>query len=74
MAHAQKTHLKASKLEVSRSADAMELSVTASPSKETKEISSPLMERDLFGRVSFQQENFVQSRCQPEKHYDTILW
>ncbi|KAB1200581.1 putative RNA methyltransferase At5g51130 [Morella rubra] len=73
MAHAQKMHLKASKLEVSRSADAMELSVTASPSKETKEISSPLMERDLFGRVSFQQENFVQSRWQPEKHYDTIL-
>lgn len=29
---------------------------------------------DLFNIVSFQRENFVQSRLPPEKQYDTILW
>jgi 7SK snRNA methylphosphate capping enzyme len=72
-----KTYAKASKLEVARSANGSEQSVTASLNEEMKEMSrdySPSTERDLFDIVSFRQENFVQSRCPPDKHYDTILW
>ena len=71
-----KTYAKASKLEVAGSANGSEQSVTASPNEEMKEMSrdySPSTERDLFDIVSFRQENFVQSRCPPEKKYDTIL-
>ncbi|KAG2718400.1 hypothetical protein I3843_03G210900 [Carya illinoinensis] len=75
MKHTQKTNAKASKLEVLGSANGSEQSVTASPNEVTEEISrdTPSMGRDLFEIVSFQKENFVQSRCPPEKHYDTIL-
>ena len=66
---AGKKHSKASKLEVSRSANGSGQSVAASPNEEMMEIS----EANLFHIVSFQQENFVQSRCPPEKKYDTIL-
>lgn len=74
--HTRNIHAKASKLDVSGSANGSEQSVTESPSEVTEEISrdSPSIGRDLFGIVSFQKENFVQSRCPPEKHYDTILW
>ena len=73
---AGKTRAKASKLEVSRSANGSEQSVAASPNEETMEISRDCSstETNLFHMVSFQQENFVQSRCPPEKKYDTILW
>ncbi|XP_075635605.1 putative RNA methyltransferase At5g51130 [Castanea sativa] len=72
---AGKTHAKASTLEVSRSANGSEQSVAASPNEEMMEISRdcPSTETNLFHMVSFQQENFVQSRCPPEKKYDTIL-
>ncbi|XP_050273254.1 probable RNA methyltransferase At5g51130, partial [Quercus robur] len=72
---AGKTHAKASKLEVSRSANGSEQSVAASPNEEMMEISRDCSstETNLFHMVSFQQENFVQSRCPPEKKYDTIL-
>ncbi|KAL0000050.1 hypothetical protein SO802_019652 [Lithocarpus litseifolius] len=72
---AGKTHAKASKLEISRSANGSEQSVASSPNEEMMEISRDCSstETNLFHMVSFQQENFVQSRCPPEKKYDTIL-
>ncbi|XP_065617167.1 probable RNA methyltransferase At5g51130 isoform X2 [Quercus suber] len=72
---AAKTHAKASKLEVSRSENGSEQSVAALPNEEMMEISRDCSstETNLFHMVSFQQENFVQSRCPPEKKYDTIL-
>lgn len=76
MESAQKTHAKASKLEVAESANGPEQRDTKS-NEETKEISrdcSPSMKRDLYDIVSFREENFVQSRHPREKQYDTILW
>ncbi|KAI4347091.1 hypothetical protein L6164_007940 [Bauhinia variegata] len=73
---AGKASVNASKLKVAQhSYNASKDGVTTSI-EETQEIPSEfssLEKRDLFEVVSFRRENFVQSRQQPDKHYDTIL-
>ncbi|PRQ46654.1 putative tRNA (guanine-N-7) methyltransferase, Trmb type, RNA methyltransferase bin3 [Rosa chinensis] len=65
----------ASKLKVGESANGSDCSIEGSSNEETKD--SPRNcsseETDLFDIVSFRNEDFVNSRDPPNKHYDTIL-
>ncbi|POO00868.1 S-adenosyl-L-methionine-dependent methyltransferase [Trema orientale] len=66
---------KASKSKVSENANGLGTNIAASSDIETKQTlrNCSSQEKDLSDIVSFRQENFVQSRHPPEKHYDTIL-
>ncbi|KAJ9129508.1 hypothetical protein P3X46_019440 [Hevea brasiliensis] len=73
--HVGKSSTKASTVEVTEKANDSEHCTTSSSAKE-KELAKDGLhsaERDLFDIVSFRKENFVQSWCRPEEHYDTIL-
>lgn len=71
----EKKQGRTSRSKVSEDANGLGNNAAASSDDETKQSlrSCSSEERDLFDIVSFQQENFVQSRHPQEKHYDTIL-
>lgn len=72
----QKSGAKASIVKVTEKVN--DLESCANPSSDEKQEiardSSHSEEGDLFDIVSFRKENFVQSWCQREEQYDTILW
>ncbi|EXC15873.1 7SK snRNA methylphosphate capping enzyme [Morus notabilis] len=72
----EKKQGRTSRSKVSEDANGLGNNAAASSDDETKQSlrSCSSEERDLSDIVSFQQENFVQSRHPQEKHYDTILW
>lgn len=81
MDSAKKMSLKACKSTVSERENGVEDSTNAPLNEKDEEKRGKLRdcsaskERDLFDIVSFQQENFVQSRNpSPNTHYDTVLW
>lgn len=81
MDSAKKMSLKACKSTVSERENDVEDSTNAPLNEKDEEKRGKLRdcsaskERDLFDIVSFQQENFVQSRNpSANTHYDTILW
>lgn len=73
MEDARKVPGKASKLE---GANGSERSIKGSLKEEMKEIPRNCCaeEKNLLDIVSFQKEDFVNTRDPPKKHYDTIIW